>query len=154
MESLDDSALSLAVFVPLVVAAAMLLVPRENETAHKLMALGATLATFAVGMLILARFDYGASDRLQFRVDAPWIDVINSRYLLGVDGISLPLLVLSMFVCVLVVVYSWNHFPEPIRVQALSRGRCANPDDLHPSVSRRLRCRETGLRRGRLREVS
>ncbi|HEV2766096.1 MAG TPA: NADH-quinone oxidoreductase subunit M [Acidimicrobiales bacterium] len=113
MEALDDLALSLAVFVPLAVAAVMLVVPREDEAAHKLMALGATLATFAVGLLVMARFDYGRSEQLQFRVDAPWIDVINSRYLLGVDGISLPLLVLSMFVCVLVVVYSWNHFPEP-----------------------------------------
>jgi NADH-quinone oxidoreductase subunit M len=113
MEAFDDSALSLAVFVPLVVAAAMLLVPRDNETAHKLLALGATVVTFAVGVLILLRFDYGRTDQLQFRVDAAWIDVINSRYLLGLDGISLPLLVLSMFVCVLVVVYSWNHFPAP-----------------------------------------
>jgi NADH-quinone oxidoreductase subunit M len=46
-------------------------------------------------------------------VNESWIDVINSRYQLGIDGISLPLLVLSMFITVLCVIYSWNHFPEP-----------------------------------------
>ena len=50
---------------------------------------------------------------LQFDVNKPWIDAINSRYHMGVDGISLPLLALSAFITVLCVIYSWNHFPEP-----------------------------------------
>ena len=50
---------------------------------------------------------------LQFQINNRWIDVINSRYHLGVDGISLPLLALSAFITVLCVIYSWNHFPEP-----------------------------------------
>ena len=47
------------------------------------------------------------------RSTSSWIDVINSRYHLGIDGISLPLLALSAFITVLCVIYSWNHFPEP-----------------------------------------
>ncbi len=113
MDGLDDVALSAAVFLPLAGAVVMLLVPRRRETEHKAIALLTTLATFAVGIYLLVRFDYGRADVLQFNVDASWIDVINSRYIVGVDGISLPLLLLSMFVCVLVVVYSWSHFPEP-----------------------------------------
>ena len=50
---------------------------------------------------------------LQFGVNERWIDVINSRYHVGIDGISLPLLILSMLITVLCIVYSWNHFPEP-----------------------------------------
>ncbi|MDP9421025.1 MAG: NADH-quinone oxidoreductase subunit M [Actinomycetota bacterium] len=113
MDALDDLALTAAVFLPLVGAVVMLLTPRRQETVHKVIALLTTLATFAVGVYVLVRFDYRRADLLQFNVDASWIDVINSRYILGVDGISLPLLILSMFVCVLVVIYSWNHFPEP-----------------------------------------
>ena len=45
--------------------------------------------------------------------DKSWIDVINSRYIVGVDGISLPLLALTVFIVPLVIIYSWNHFPEP-----------------------------------------
>ena len=113
MDGLDDLALTAAVFLPLVGAVAMLLTPRRQENVHKVIALLTTLATFAVGVYVLVRFDYSRADLLQFNVNVSWIDVINSRYILGVDGISLPLLILSMFVCVLVVVYSWNHFPEP-----------------------------------------
>ena len=39
--------------------------------------------------------------------------MINSRYHIGIDGISLPLLLLSMVITVLCVIYSWDHFPEP-----------------------------------------
>ena len=35
------------------------------------------------------------------------------RYHIGIDGISLPMLILSMLITVLCVIYSWNHFPEP-----------------------------------------
>ena len=72
-----------------------------------------TLATFGFTIAVLARFDYDTSAVLQFQVDKQWIDVINSRYHVGVDGISLPLLALSAFITVLCVIYSWNHFPEP-----------------------------------------
>ena len=63
---------------------------------------------------MLARYKYGAGHPgLQFDVNKNWIEVINSRYHVGVDGISLPLLALSSFISVLCVIYSWNHFPDP-----------------------------------------
>ncbi len=113
MDGFDSWALTLAVFLPLAGAAVLLLVPRRDETSIKTVALLTTAATFAVGVWILVNFDYGATDELQFVVDRSWIEVINSRYIVGIDGISLPLLVLSMFVSMLCVIYSWNHFPEP-----------------------------------------
>ncbi|MEX2100158.1 MAG: NADH-quinone oxidoreductase subunit M [Acidimicrobiia bacterium] len=113
MDWFDSWALSLAVFVPLVGMAVLLVLPRKEEQAHKIVTLLTTLITLAVGVVILFRFDYDATSRLQFEVNKPWIDVINSRYHLGIDGISLPMLILSMFITVACVVYSWNHFPEP-----------------------------------------
>ena len=109
----DSWALSLAVFLPLVGAVVMMLLPKESETAIKSTALATTIATAGVGVWILANFDYDATDKLQFDVNKPWIEVINSRYHVGIDGMSLPLLVLSMLVCILCVIYSWDHFPEP-----------------------------------------
>ena len=47
---------------------------------------------FAIGIALLANFDYDRTSTLQFVQDKPWIDVINSRYIVGIDGISLPLL--------------------------------------------------------------
>jgi len=109
----DSWALTLVVFLPVVGAALLIAVPRRAENMMKLVALATTLATAAVGVAILARFDYGATDTLQFEVDRPWISVIDSRYHMGVDGISLPLLALSALITVLCVIYSWDHFPEP-----------------------------------------
>src|SRR5688500_17010548 len=111
MDSFEEWALTLAVFLPLAGALLMMLIPRESEGTLKLTALVTTLVTFAVGIYLLVEFNYDRSDQLQFVADEKWIDVINSRYLLGIDGISLPLIVLSMFITVLCVIYSWDHFP-------------------------------------------
>ncbi len=109
----DKWVLSLAVFIPLVGALVLMLLPRRDETLVKSWALIVTLLTGAVGVYILRQFDYDATHRLQFEVDNRWIDAINSRFHVGIDGISLPLLILSMFITILCVVYSWDHFPEP-----------------------------------------
>ncbi len=105
--------LSAAIFLPIAGAVLLLLVPRAREEVLKGIALLTTLATTAVGVYLLAQFDYGRSGRLQFTVNTEWIPVINSRYHIGIDGISLPLLVLSMVITLLCVIYSWDHFPEP-----------------------------------------
>ena len=113
MDWFDDWALTLAVFLPAVGMAIVLLIPRAEETAVKVVALVTTLATLGVGIGILADFDYDQPRSCSSRSNEQWIDVINSRYHVGIDGISLPLLILSMFITVLCVIYSWNHFPEP-----------------------------------------
>jgi NADH-quinone oxidoreductase subunit M len=109
----DKLALSVAVFLPMVGALALMVWPKDQESGLKGIALLTTLATAAVGVYLLVQFDYDAADRLQFVVDNSWIDVINSRYHVGIDGISLPLLALSMLITLLCVIYSWDHFPEP-----------------------------------------
>jgi NADH-quinone oxidoreductase subunit M len=109
----SEWALSLAVFIPAVGALVVMLIPRAQEELIKWVTLLATLATFGVVVGILADFGYDRANELQFEVNNRWIEVINSRYHLAVDGISLPLLALSAFITLLCVVYSWNHFPEP-----------------------------------------
>jgi NADH-quinone oxidoreductase subunit M len=104
---------SVAIFAPLAGAVIMLLVPRANEAFHKWLALLTSLFVFAVMIDIAYYFDYDKSGTLQFIVDKQWIEAINARYIVGVDGISLPLLLLTALIVPLVVIYSWNHFPEP-----------------------------------------
>lgn len=108
----DAWVLSLAVFLPLAGVIVMMLIPKQEEHTHKLVALGTTLATAAVGLYILINYDYGTSE-LQFVVDESWIDAINARFIVGIDGISMPMLILSMVVVPLCVIYSWNHIPDP-----------------------------------------
>ena len=113
MNWFDSWALTLTVLIPAVGAVVVMLIPRAEEEAIKFVALIATLATFAVTVGILAKFDFDKGRALQFDVNKQWIDVINSRYHVGIDGISLPMLVLSGFITFLCIIYSWNHFPEP-----------------------------------------
>jgi len=113
MNWFDSWALSLAVFLPLVGMLVLLAVPTADEQLAKIVALVTTVATFGVTVALAIGFDYDATGKLQYVVDKRWIDVISTRYHVGIDGISLPLLLLSAFITVLCVVYSWNHFPEP-----------------------------------------
>ncbi|MDQ6616419.1 MAG: NADH-quinone oxidoreductase subunit M [Actinomycetota bacterium] len=113
MSGFDHWVLSGAVFLPIVGAILIAFIPRANEVQMKAVALATTLVTLGFGVYLVAAFDYDRSRVLQFSVNRPWIDVIHSRYHVGVDGIALPLLVLSMFITVLCVIYSWDHFPEP-----------------------------------------
>src|SRR6478736_8193483 len=112
MDWFDNWALTLAVFIPIVGMVIVLLIPKAEENLIKVVTLLTTLVTAAVGIGILANFNL--DDRhLQFTANEEWIKVINSRYHVGIDGISLPLVLLSMLVTVCCVIYSWNHFPEP-----------------------------------------
>ena len=113
MNTFDELALTLAVFLPLVGVVIIGLIPKANEELHKIVALVTALVTFAVGIGILLRFDFDNTSVAQFEVNRTWIEVINSRYHVFLDGISLPLLILSMFITVLCIIYSWDHFPEP-----------------------------------------
>ena len=110
---LNDWGLTLVTFVPLIGALVMMAVPAAEEQLLKQVALLASLVALVIGGLLLLDFDYGDAGALQYVVDARWIDVINSRYILGLDGISLPLMALTLVVIPLCVIYSWDHIPEP-----------------------------------------
>jgi NADH-quinone oxidoreductase subunit M len=112
MDWFDNWALTLAIFIPIVGMVIVLLIPKAEENLIKLVALLTTLVTGAVGIGILANFNLDDGG-LQFQANERWIDVIHSRYHVGVDGISLPLVLMTMLITICCVVYSWNHFPEP-----------------------------------------
>ena len=109
---------TLATFSPLVGVAIMMLIPGEREHQHKMVALVTSLWVAFLGVLLLIWFDMGQTAQLQFVVDKPWIDVISSRYLVGIDGMSLPLILLTMLIVPLCIVYSWDHFPDPVNPKA------------------------------------
>ncbi len=114
----DAWALTLAVFLPAVGALVMMAVPRARELELKAIALVSSLASLAVGVYLLTAFDYGRAGTLQFVVDKGWINAIDADYIMGLDGLSLPLLILSMVIIPLCVIYSWEHIPEPGNAKA------------------------------------
>jgi len=115
MEVLSDHnwVLTVGTFLPLVGVLIMLFIPKTDEVLSKAVAIATAAATLAVGVFTLIQFDYGQADKMQFAASAEWISVIKSSYLIGLDGISLPLYFLSMVITLLVMIYSWNHVPSP-----------------------------------------
>ena len=112
MNGFDTWALSLVVFLPLVGALAIILIPKAQETAIKATAMAASGAALILSIIVLARFNFGQGTRVfQFTVNKSWIDTIGARYHMGVDGIGLPLLVLTTLLVFLCVVYSLKIMP-------------------------------------------
>ena len=110
---LNDWGLILAVFLPLAGALVMMLVPKESENVHRQLALVTSLAAAVVGVLIMVNFNYHRAGKLQFVVDHSWIKLINSRFIMGIDGLSIPLFALTLLIVPLVLIYSWDHIPSP-----------------------------------------
>jgi len=115
---LDNWGITAMVFLPLVGVLAMMLLSEKEEELHKTIALVATVASSIIGVLLLFNFDYGTSEMMQFARTDSWISVINADYSIGLDGMSLPLVALTLLVTPLVIIYSWNHIPEPGNTKA------------------------------------
>jgi NADH-quinone oxidoreductase subunit M len=114
MELLDNgTVLSLITFLPLVGALVVGLIPRAQEEAYKWAALITALVVGVLSIVVAFVFDYGDSAKFQFGTDLSWIESIGSNFHIGVDGISLPMLVLSAVITILAIIYSWDHWEEP-----------------------------------------
>jgi NADH-quinone oxidoreductase subunit M len=120
----DDWAISLAVFIPLVGALVIALVPGGRDRLIRALGIVFTAVPLAVGIIMLVGFDFGAPGAfgtaeartaLQFSVDLSWISVIGARYFVGMDGVSLPLFELTLVLGFLCMVYTWRFLPEPGR---------------------------------------
>ena len=109
----DNWVLSVGTFLPLVGVVLMMLVPKAEEQMVKAIAVLTSVATLAVGVFTLLRFDFDQAGTMQFVADTKWIPLIKSSYFIGLDGISLPLYFLSMVITLLVVIYSLDHVPSP-----------------------------------------
>jgi NADH-quinone oxidoreductase subunit M len=104
VEWFDKAALTLAVFLPLAGAVVVALLPRGRDGLLRGTALAVTLLALLVGAGMLARFDDAAGRTMQFQVQRSWIPSVGATYHLGVDGIGLPLLLLSLLLSFLCVV--------------------------------------------------
>ncbi len=110
--------LSLATLLPVVGVFVLFFVPNANERLIKLVGTVFAGLTFIATALLALRFDYGRSGEIQLGTDLEWISQIGARYHIGVDGMSLPLLVLSGLVTFLCCIYLWFHVPDPGKPKA------------------------------------
>jgi NADH-quinone oxidoreductase subunit M len=115
MEVLQDQQwlLSVGTFLPLAGVLVMLFIPKRDEALVKGTAIVTAAATLLVGVYTAMQFDYGQAAKQQFFTTNDWIRPIKATYTVGMDGISLPLYLLSMVITLLVMIYSWDHIPAP-----------------------------------------
>jgi NADH-quinone oxidoreductase subunit M len=105
-------ALTVAVFMPAVSAAIIALMPSRDEVV-KWTAVVLTGISFLWVAVLTASFDFGRSGELQFETVVPWIDAIQARYHIGIDGISVPLFFLTYLLTFLCAIYTVKLLPEP-----------------------------------------
>jgi NADH-quinone oxidoreductase subunit M len=110
----ENSAITITTLLPLVGALVILLVPKDREATIRGLGIVFTGAALVLAAAIAIGFDYGA-DGLQFVLDVNWISAIGARYHVGIDGISMPLYVLTFLLSFLCAVYTWRFVPQPGR---------------------------------------
>lgn len=98
--------LSLTAYAPLVGAIVIFAFRGVKREQARLVALIATLVSFALSLAMLAGFDKNAE--FQYTENVKWLPELGVSYSLGIDGISLLLIVLTTFIGVIAVYWSWD----------------------------------------------
>ena len=98
--------LSLLIWAPILGGIFVLLVGKQQGEAAKLFSLVVSSLVFLLSTLLYFHFDT-TTVLVQFVEYSGWIDTFNINYHLGVDGISVPLILLTTFTTVLVVIACW-----------------------------------------------
>jgi NADH-quinone oxidoreductase subunit M len=113
MSLLSTHLVSLLVFLPVAGAVLVALLRRERETLQKTLGLAVSLATFALSLLLVSGFQDVAA--LQFVERRPWIPAWGIGYHVGVDGLSLWLVILTTFLTPLCLLGSWGSIERRVR---------------------------------------
>jgi NADH-quinone oxidoreductase subunit M len=104
--TLDWSILSALIWLPIAGGVVLLGLGDRSIKAVRWLALGVSVLTFVVSILLFVAFESSAS--MQFVEKHTWISSLNAWYHLGVDGIAMPLIVLTTFITPLVVIAGWT----------------------------------------------
>ena len=99
--------LSIVVWLPIVGGVAVMLIGSGRGALAKQVALGASIVTFIVSIPLFTQF-VASSAAMQFVESVPWIARFGANYSLGVDGISMPLVLLTTFLTPIVVIAGWQ----------------------------------------------
>jgi len=99
--------LSLIIFIPLVAALGLLMVSRDNVAMIRIVGVGAAGASLALSLWLLFSFDTSNPD-MQFVQTFHWVPALNINYLVGVDGISLWMVVLTAFLGLIALLFSFS----------------------------------------------
>ncbi len=99
--------LSFTIWLPIIGGAAVLAIGDRSASLARWTALFTAVVTFLVSIPLYTAFDVSTAE-MQFVEKTPWIPLFNINYYLGIDGISMPLILLTTFMTVFVVIAGWE----------------------------------------------
>src|ERR1051326_5652361 len=102
------------IFLPLVGSAILLLIPREKLGAIKALGIALSVLTFIFSLFVYFQFDASLSG-IEFAHKVLWIPALNVSYSVGVDGLSLLLVMLTTFLTPIAMLSSWNSVQKRLK---------------------------------------
>ena len=109
---LTEHLLEILIWVP-IVGGFLILGLGDRPAAARWVSLGVSIVTFAFSIPLWSWFKTGTAE-MQFAEAGTWIPAIHSNFHIGVDGISMPLILLTTFTTVLIVIASWQNVEKRI----------------------------------------
>jgi len=104
---MEAQILNWMIFVP-TIGAVLCLLPMVSNQASKKVALFTSIITFGLSASLACSYYHSSAEGVAFETACAWIGGINAYYRVGVDGLSLPLVLLTTAISVLVVLASWK----------------------------------------------
>jgi NADH-quinone oxidoreductase subunit M len=98
--------------VPLIGAVVVVLMPRSTAAKAKVVGLAFSLLTLLAAVLAATQYDTGSSEQFQLAETHRWIPQIGASYSLGVDGIALVMILLSVVLTPICLLAAWHDVPE------------------------------------------
>jgi len=102
-----ESLLSLLIWLPVFGGGLVLAIGNNRSEVAKWASVAISVAVFALSIILWTEFDTSTS-AMQFVENSPWIAQFNINYHIGIDGISMPLIILTTFSTILVIIAGWE----------------------------------------------
>ncbi|MCP5096104.1 MAG: Fe-S-binding domain-containing protein, partial [Chloroflexi bacterium] len=107
--------LTFLTFFPVIGIIVLLVLRKDSdEKLFKQIAVGTSIVTFVISLVVLANFDSSVSG-LQMYKPLDWIPTWGIHYALGIDGISILMILLTTFISMLAIASSWDPITEQVR---------------------------------------
>ncbi len=107
MDLLQEHILTITIFFPLLAAFALILLPEDSKNGIRRLALVLSLVPLILVLIMWLNYDRVAAD-MQFQEFAQWFPAIGANYAIGLDGISLPMFLLTTILTPLAILASFN----------------------------------------------
>lgn len=116
MQFLESNLLTILILLPVIggigIGLHSMFAPYRNERQYKWIALAVTVLTFAVSLILLSGAGGSELAAFRFEQNVPWINALDTRYHIGIDGISLWLVLLTTLIMPIAVLSSWTAVEE------------------------------------------